>query len=452
MPREDFVKEYMEVRKKTFKPTTIRQAFRKSACYPVNYSIFTDEDFAPSITASTSSRFVPQSYPLADVDNDFYVTDDNADEDLDIGPTPGERDVDEDSDDAESDSGDGNDNADGDNTQPQDQLEPSQLAALPRDPFGFLSTSRPTFPSEPQTTSSASGTPQLPSSSRLPSATESSEMPPHQETRSHHRTKSLSRTQSQLDSLQDRVEQLESESVSMRTHLALAHDDIRHLKQKLNAKENKSRKRPKLNVEARTLTSREGRIAAAEKEAAREAEQQKKQAVQDQRRDEELRRQQIRLTRDPNHAFTGALGTKSKPDLVDIAFALGIRAITHPGNDKITKAQVLDLIQQHFDSNPTLRSDARYEGLFTRRRQTRNNENANPVTGVCPEPGPSHPSSSSAPPLSNNVSHLNFQAQVPATPMYHAPTMPHFPSMSFNQSYLPAYPYPYPYPSHPYPT
>ncbi|KIM43930.1 hypothetical protein M413DRAFT_68191, partial [Hebeloma cylindrosporum] len=30
MPREDFVKEYMAVRSATFKPTTIKQAFRKS--------------------------------------------------------------------------------------------------------------------------------------------------------------------------------------------------------------------------------------------------------------------------------------------------------------------------------------------------------------------------------------------------------------------------------------
>ncbi|KIL55069.1 hypothetical protein M378DRAFT_58967, partial [Amanita muscaria Koide BX008] len=36
MPRENFVKEYMDVRSKTFKPTTIIAAFRKSGCWPVS--------------------------------------------------------------------------------------------------------------------------------------------------------------------------------------------------------------------------------------------------------------------------------------------------------------------------------------------------------------------------------------------------------------------------------
>ncbi|KAH6907232.1 hypothetical protein BKA70DRAFT_1080273, partial [Coprinopsis sp. MPI-PUGE-AT-0042] len=34
IPREEFVEEYMAVREKTFKSSTIRSAFRKSSSYP----------------------------------------------------------------------------------------------------------------------------------------------------------------------------------------------------------------------------------------------------------------------------------------------------------------------------------------------------------------------------------------------------------------------------------
>ena len=61
MPRKDFVKEYMDVRSKTFKPTTITTAFLKSGCWPINRGIFTDEDYAPSIAAS---RRVPRNFPV----------------------------------------------------------------------------------------------------------------------------------------------------------------------------------------------------------------------------------------------------------------------------------------------------------------------------------------------------------------------------------------------------
>jgi hypothetical protein len=67
MLREDFVREYMQVCSKTFKPTTIIAAFWKSGCWPVNCDIFTDEDFAPSIPTSTSAHHVPSSFPIVQV-------------------------------------------------------------------------------------------------------------------------------------------------------------------------------------------------------------------------------------------------------------------------------------------------------------------------------------------------------------------------------------------------
>jgi hypothetical protein len=77
MSHKDFVKEYMDVCSKTFKSTTIVTAFWKSGCWLVNCNVFIDEDYAPSIPTSTSSCYVPSSFPvgiqdLDDESNDEY--------------------------------------------------------------------------------------------------------------------------------------------------------------------------------------------------------------------------------------------------------------------------------------------------------------------------------------------------------------------------------------------
>ena len=64
IPRDQFVKHYMEVRQDTFKATTIRAAFQKSGAWPINYNHFMDTDFAPSVDTSTMARDVPNSYPV----------------------------------------------------------------------------------------------------------------------------------------------------------------------------------------------------------------------------------------------------------------------------------------------------------------------------------------------------------------------------------------------------
>jgi len=79
MLREDFVKEYMDVRGKTFKSVTIITAFWKSGCWPINRDVFMDEDYAPSIPTSTSAHYVPSSFPieiqhLDDETDDEYAT------------------------------------------------------------------------------------------------------------------------------------------------------------------------------------------------------------------------------------------------------------------------------------------------------------------------------------------------------------------------------------------
>ena len=68
MPKEDFVKEYMDVREATFRSSTIVSAFKKSGIWPVDWSVFTDDDFAPSIPYSTEAQDLPSLLELPEVD------------------------------------------------------------------------------------------------------------------------------------------------------------------------------------------------------------------------------------------------------------------------------------------------------------------------------------------------------------------------------------------------
>ena len=71
MPKEDFVKEYMQVREGSFCPSTIISAFKKSGAWPVDRSIFTEDDFATSIPYSTEACDfppLPEFVPLPPLD------------------------------------------------------------------------------------------------------------------------------------------------------------------------------------------------------------------------------------------------------------------------------------------------------------------------------------------------------------------------------------------------
>lgn len=64
IPRDQFVKHYMDVQQRTFKDTTICTTFRKSGVWPINHNLFQDTDFSPSINTSTVAQDVPDSYPV----------------------------------------------------------------------------------------------------------------------------------------------------------------------------------------------------------------------------------------------------------------------------------------------------------------------------------------------------------------------------------------------------
>lgn len=91
-----FIKEYMVARGQAFLPETIKKAWAKCGIWPFNPNIFTDEDFAPSVSTSTKGHF-PASYPPtfhsfatdntssedSDHDDDNEDNEDNSDDDND---------------------------------------------------------------------------------------------------------------------------------------------------------------------------------------------------------------------------------------------------------------------------------------------------------------------------------------------------------------------------------
>lgn len=313
MPRESFVKEYMEVRHLSFKESTIQAAWRKSGYWPIDQTVFKNEDYAPSILTSTSSLHVPDSFPVshnAHIQPDFYEYLPDLDED-----EPHEND--------------------------------DLISISPRD-FNLNDDTQ--------------------SLQHLLKTRQ-------RQVRRHHNQTSQPRDENAA--FRSRIATLEAQC-------AMACCEIQDLKRCGNVKDSRARKRQKLNIEARCLMSEEGLRLAQEYEAAKEAQEQKKREAWEQQAAKEAEREQLQLERDLNEPFTGALTTKTKPDLQDIAQALGL---LYSGGKK----DLLEHIVHHFDVNPDLQNSHHYEGLFSQSRQRPvQDENApNPITGAG-APTPSH--------------------------------------------------------------
>lgn len=84
MEIHDVVKEYMAVRKESFKSETILQAWRKSGLRPLDPSIFTEKDFAPSWVLSTQLH-LPTSFPTVDLSDDDSDSDSDSESELESG-------------------------------------------------------------------------------------------------------------------------------------------------------------------------------------------------------------------------------------------------------------------------------------------------------------------------------------------------------------------------------
>jgi hypothetical protein len=138
--------------------------------------------------------------------------------------------------------------------------------------------------------------------------------------------------------------------------------ELQNEKQKSNERDNRASKRRKLNVEARVLTSAEGKRLAAEKDTERASKVQKKKEAESRWKEKEVERDQQRRARHPDEPFMGSLTSKTKPDLQEIVGALNLP-------EDSTKEVLILRINTFFDSNPLMHNGPRFSGLFNRTRQ-----------------------------------------------------------------------------------
>lgn len=274
MPREDFVKEYMDVRSKTFKSTTIINAFRKSGCWPVNLDVFTDEDYAPSIPTSTSSHHVPGSFPVGIEDLDDESDDETPAYRIEISD-------DELSDDDTDNAIDNDENLQTKTAIASHCSQPSSTPVVSQHPLALPSV----VPNSAMSTVCAPSSTLLALGPIPPRTFYASTTRPKRKIT----TPSSNQVQAQLDTLShaythlsQQITELHSENSKLKAHCTLAGTEIQDLKRRHNAKNNRSQKRRKLNVDARWLNSDEGLRLAEEQEALRIAEEQKKREAREQ--------------------------------------------------------------------------------------------------------------------------------------------------------------------------
>ena len=325
IPRDQFVKHYMDVRQNTFKDTTICAAFRKSGVWPINHNLFQDADFAPSINASTVARDVPDSYPIyAEEWPDHQSWSNN-----------------------ESESESSSDDDDNNNTEDPDGVN-----------IGEGDARQAQHCTDPAATETSPASP--PTNSYLPSP-----IPPSQFYSKVPKPPQRGRnTEAYISRLEHESAMLRQENAELATHATLAFDHVRRLKHRLNAK-GPSSKRRKLNTESRWLNSEEG-LAQCERQEAEEREKAaQKQTRMEERQAKQAEQQRQREERGLDEPFIGSLNGRRKVGLQDIAYSLGLDI---EGRVEDLKAR----INTHFEENEELRTDPRYIGLFPQLgRQTR---------------------------------------------------------------------------------
>ena len=197
--------------------------------------------------------------------------------------------------------------------------------------------------------------------------------------------------------LEDEVRSLHSKLKIVAAHSACAGWEIKSLQQRLNSKGNRANKR-KVRVNAHYVSSAEAIRMLDEQERADAEKRQKEEEAQAAKKAKDDQRKQQREAGDIT--FFGSLNSKTRDDLLDISFALGLTG--SDSNTSETKATLITLINAHLDNNPHLASDPTFTGLFLSRNRGRrrnvNDENA------APTPVPPSTLLSPSQPLSDNSS------------------------------------------------
>ncbi|KAG2049014.1 hypothetical protein BDR06DRAFT_1012531 [Suillus hirtellus] len=278
----------MAAQAQAFTEDMITKAWKNSGICPLNPHIFTDKDFAPSMATSTEAH-VPPSFPIQPSQLHLYQ---------DILPC-------------------------------DDTVEASDIDVVDE------------LESDSDGSGSESESETSDSSSELSEESEESETDEDKDDEDQHShvqsstppsdSSNQPSMQVQLAALEAKVKSLESELHSAKAHCAMALSEVGLMKKQLNKQQKK--------------TWCEEQDMAWENKAQKKAEAAARKAL----------RQASRLARQAMQGsdihFTGALSTKSKEDLIDIANQLKIETTG-------TKAELLKAIREYFDSHANLKNDA----------------------------------------------------------------------------------------------
>ena len=369
--RQNVVKEYMAARTQSVNEELVISAWRRSGIRPLNPDVLTEEDFAPSYSSSTSPP-LPVSFP--DSTNHLDPLSGGANEGNDGAENTG----------AESGTlidASGLNVARGSSSRPNQVPGPEITHNFPllAQPTPLLPQSnershllheegRREPPNQPGAQGHAHRCTQLPFTRPPPV-----DVPRHQtQSVSQSLSRSASVTSSVTQSassenfkrLEKRIEELESSSGEWRTHCHFLHGEVTRLRNQLQAKEKRRGTHAKrTQVEARVLTSEEGRLELQQlREEARLKEQRQAEDAARKATEDQARRNR---RADNSRIFTGPLNkTRRKEDLEDIAVALAL-----PDGGK--KDELLERISNYFEEHPDQKTTPRFEGLFNARPRKR---------------------------------------------------------------------------------
>ena len=154
--------------------------------------------------------------------------------------------------------------------------------------------------------------------------------------------------------LYKRVMQLEEHIQQLSGRVKMIEAELHSEKRRSNQRDGRASKRRKLNVEARVL----------EKETERAAKAQEHKDAEIRRKHQALEREQQRRDCPADQPFTGALSSKKKPDLQEIAGALDL-------SEDGTKEVLISRINEFFEQKPDHCNMPRFSGLFNRTSKRR---------------------------------------------------------------------------------
>ena len=351
IPKHEFIREYMVVRNEVFsRPGLVKKAWQRSGLNPINADMFNDDDYAPSVATSIRAH-VPSTFPCgnpgsiqinggAHQSNEAEISEDfEAGLEGDIG--------------WDCDEGKENDNNNESEDEETVQLL-SQQQLTPLSHGGYTETGE----APPLTPACATSPPFSPWCTRSTASTLGLSPTPFLPSWS---------LQRKLDAAVAMNQQLLSENQSLtadleirQAHCTLAYEQIEDLQKKLNGSKKKT-KECTINVGSMGITSAEG-LLLWEKEKAARAEKERLKAERAQRHEErETAAQAVRAAHGPITAFGGSLGHKSKPDLLELADALGISL-----EDARNNQERSEHIQSHLDTHLNLKDNPRFTGLYVR--------------------------------------------------------------------------------------